>query len=195
MDGVAVASIEPLLARVGMHYLLLVRVATEDGIDGWGESRVWSRQNFVAATLTISPPRCRRASLHRSDAHNPLGPIWTAATAHLGTAAPDWSWAETRQAPTEKPGFHDASLFTRQIPMEGAVYVVPNTPGRGVEVDEAALRAGTPEHVEPPHLRRPDGSVTNWWRARANRRGHVTPRWAAPAARTSAMRSWTNPAS
>ncbi len=94
--------------------------------------------------------------------HNPLGPICTAATAHLGMAVPNWSWAETRQSPVEALGFHDPDLFPVQVPLEGAVYVVPDTPGLGVEVDEAALRATKPEPVEPPHLHRPDGSVTNW---------------------------------
>ena len=94
--------------------------------------------------------------------HNPLGPICTAATVHLGAAVPNWSWVETRQAPTEDLGFHDPRLFPVQVEMEGPVYVVPDRPGLGVEVDEDAIRAQTPQHVEPPHLRRPDGSVTNW---------------------------------
>ena len=95
--------------------------------------------------------------------HNPLGPVCTAATVHLSAAVPNFSWLETRQSPVEKLGFHDPHLFPKQVRMEGAVYVVPDTPGLGVEVDEEAVEAaGLPEHVEPPHLRRPDGSVTNW---------------------------------
>ncbi|MEM8664541.1 MAG: mandelate racemase/muconate lactonizing enzyme family protein, partial [Pseudomonadota bacterium] len=43
--------------------------------------------------------------------HNPLGPVCTAATVHLGAAVPNWSWVETRQAPTEDLGFHDPHLF------------------------------------------------------------------------------------
>lgn len=94
--------------------------------------------------------------------HNPLGPICTAATIHLGAAVPNWSWVETRQAPTESLGFHDPKLFPVQVELEGPVYIVPDAPGLGVEVDEVAIRASQADHVEPPHLTRPDGSVTNW---------------------------------
>lgn len=94
--------------------------------------------------------------------HNPLGPVCTAATTHLAAAVPNLAWVETRQSPVEALGFHDPDLFPQQVTMEGPVYLVPDTPGLGVEVDEAAIRKQEPKHVEPPHLRRPDGSVTNW---------------------------------
>ncbi|UWQ19921.1 mandelate racemase/muconate lactonizing enzyme family protein [Jannaschia sp. M317] len=95
--------------------------------------------------------------------HNPLGPVCTAATAHLCAAVPNFSWVETRQSPVESLGFHDPALFPVQVPMEGPDYVLTDTPGLGVEVDEDAIRAAPqPEHFEPPHLRHPDGSVTNW---------------------------------
>lgn len=94
--------------------------------------------------------------------HNPLGPICTAATVHLGAVVPNWSWVETRQAPTESLGFHDAALFPEQVEMRGPVYVVNERPGLGVTVDEDALRAATPLDWEAPHLVRADGSVTNW---------------------------------
>ena len=94
--------------------------------------------------------------------HNPLGPVCTAATVHMAAAVANFSWLETRQSPVESLGFHDPEQFPVQVKMEGPVYVVPDTPGLGVEVNEDAIRAGTPTHVEPPHLRRPDGSVTNW---------------------------------
>ncbi len=94
--------------------------------------------------------------------HNPLGPICTAATVHLGAAVPNFSWAETRQSPVESLGFHDPEIFPTQIELSGAVYKVPDTPGLGVEVNEAAIANQTVTHLEGPHLRRPDGSVTNW---------------------------------
>ncbi|SNS60774.1 mandelate racemase/muconate lactonizing enzyme family protein [Antarctobacter heliothermus] len=94
--------------------------------------------------------------------HNPLGPVCTAATIHMAAAVPNFSWAETRQGPTEDLGFHDPELFPVQIPLEGITYKVPDRPGLGVEVNEEKIRATTPQHVEPPHLWRPDGSVTNW---------------------------------
>ncbi|MEL6965502.1 MAG: enolase C-terminal domain-like protein, partial [Pseudomonadota bacterium] len=94
--------------------------------------------------------------------HNPLGPVCTAATVHLAAAIPNFSWAETRQSPVESLGFHDPKLFPLQVELEGSAYIVPDRPGLGVDVDEDAIRKQTPEHVEPPHLRRADGSVTNW---------------------------------
>lgn len=94
--------------------------------------------------------------------HNPLGPVCTAATVHLSAAVPNLSWQETRQSAVEDLGFHDPTLFPRQVEMRGPVYIVPDAPGLGVEIDEAAIRASRPEHVECPHLQRPDGSVTNW---------------------------------
>ena len=93
--------------------------------------------------------------------HNPLGPVCTAATVHMSAAVPNFSWLENRQSPVENLGFHDPALFPVQVQTDGPVYVVPDAPGLGVEVDEAAIRAQTPVHVEPKHLRRPDGSVTN----------------------------------
>lgn len=94
--------------------------------------------------------------------HNPLGPICTAATVHLAAAVPNLSWVETRQSPVENLGFHDPALFPTQIELAGPVYPVPETPGLGVVVDEEALRASKPDHIECPHLTRSDGSVTNW---------------------------------
>ena len=94
--------------------------------------------------------------------HNPLGPVCTATTVHMAAAVANFSWAETRQGPTEDLGFHDPDLFPVQVPLDGITYKVPDRPGLGVEVDEEKIRKSQPDHVEPPHLRRPDGSVTNW---------------------------------
>lgn len=94
--------------------------------------------------------------------HNPLGPVCTAATMHLGASVPNLSWVETRQAPTENLGFHDETIFTEQVKMDGPHYLVNDLPGLGIVVDETALRASKPLDYEPPHLSHPDGSVTNW---------------------------------
>lgn len=94
--------------------------------------------------------------------HNPLGPVCTAASVHMSAAVPNFSWLETRQSSVEKLGFHDEILFPKQVRLDGPVYIVPDAPGLGVEVNEEAIRASQPDHVECPHLRRPDGSVTNW---------------------------------
>lgn len=95
--------------------------------------------------------------------HNPLGPICTAASVHMAAAVANFSWLESRDTPVEQCGFNAPHLFPQQPPLVGAFYEVPDTPGLGVEVDEAALR-GTRATVGggAPRLRRPDGSVTNW---------------------------------
>lgn len=94
--------------------------------------------------------------------HNPLGPVCTAASVHLGAAVPNFSWLECRASPVEQLGFGDRDLFPRQVELEGGAYVVPEGPGLGVDVDEERLKASTFKYAEPPHLRRRDGSVTNW---------------------------------
>jgi galactonate dehydratase len=58
-------------------------------------------------------------------------------------------------------GGHD-DVFTLQPKLKGAVYPVPDTPGLGIEIDEAALTRDAFRFWEAPHLRRRDGSVTNW---------------------------------
>lgn len=95
--------------------------------------------------------------------HNPLGPVCTAASIHMAAAVANFSWIETRQSLVENDlGFHDPEIFPTQVQLDGPVYIVPDTPGLGVEVNEDQVRASEPEHVESPHFRRPDGSVTNW---------------------------------
>ncbi len=93
--------------------------------------------------------------------HNPLGPICSAATAHLAAAVPNFAWMEIRQSPTEQLGFYDERLFPVQPVQQGPRLLVPTVPGLGVEFDEKAA-----EHPEfQPRagrlLRRRDGSVTN----------------------------------
>ena len=96
--------------------------------------------------------------------HNPLGPICTAATVHLAAAVPNFSWLEMpRLAGRDDLGFDD----TRVLPGAAASwtapdYPVPDTPGLGVEVNEELLDAQSFKFWEAPHLRRRDGSVTNW---------------------------------
>ncbi len=94
--------------------------------------------------------------------HNPLGPICTAASVHLGAAVPNFAWLEARVSPTESSGSQDGELFPRQLQLEGDRFPVPDTPGLGVEVDEEAVAAQDFRFWEAPHLRRRDGSYTNW---------------------------------
>ena len=94
--------------------------------------------------------------------HNPLGPICTAATVHLAAAVTNFAWLEIRVSPTEKSGHYDDDLFPVQHKLEGAAIPVPDGPGLGVEVNEELVTAQTFKFAEPPHLRRRDGSHTNW---------------------------------
>lgn len=95
--------------------------------------------------------------------HNPLGPVCTAATVHFAAAVPNFAWAETRSSPAETHlGFDSSELFPVQPRLEGACYPVSDAPGLGVEVNEDAIRHQSFRFWEAPHLRRRDGSVTNW---------------------------------
>ena len=93
--------------------------------------------------------------------HNPLGPVSTAANIHLAAATPLFAWLEER-SPEQK--FHfDAELFPVQPKLDGVTHRVPDTPGLGVEFNEDAPAVKKAfEFWENPHLRRQDGSHTNW---------------------------------
>jgi galactonate dehydratase len=95
--------------------------------------------------------------------HNPLGPVCTAATLHFSAAVANFSWLETRASPGEKHlGFDDSEIFPTQPRLEGAVYPISDAPGLGVEVNEDLIKQQSFKFWEAPHLRRTDGSVTNW---------------------------------
>jgi galactonate dehydratase len=93
--------------------------------------------------------------------HHPLGPICSAASAHLCMAVPNLVALEWRRSPTEDLGFYDERLFPVQPRQEGPRLFVQDLPGLGVEVDESLLgeRAAP---ANPQQLHRADGSVQNW---------------------------------
>ncbi|MEX1018606.1 MAG: mandelate racemase/muconate lactonizing enzyme family protein, partial [Litorilinea sp.] len=95
--------------------------------------------------------------------HNPLGPICTAASIHLGAAAPNFSWMEVWNSPVNQGRNHyDENIFPVQHKLEGARFPVPTTPGLGVEVNEEYIKEQAFKFAEAPKLRRRDGSVQNW---------------------------------
>jgi galactonate dehydratase len=114
--------------------------------------------------LTESMKVAAMAEAHYIDLmpHNPLGPICTAATLHLSAAVPNFSWMEIRMSPTEDLQLYDAPLFPVQPQMSGNGVPVTDTPGLGIEVDEELAQRHAFRFWEAPHLRRLDGSVTNW---------------------------------
>ena len=93
--------------------------------------------------------------------HNPLGPVCTAASVHLAAAVPNFAWLESFPARDGSPGPAD-DLFPVRPVLEGTTFRVPEGPGLGVEVDEALAAKGEFRFAEFPHLRRRDGSHTNW---------------------------------
>lgn len=95
--------------------------------------------------------------------HNPLGPVCTAASVHLAAAVANFAWLECRTTPAEPEfGIDDDALFPVRVRLDGACYPVPSAPGLGVEVDESCLARDAFRYWEAPHLRRRDGSFTNW---------------------------------
>ncbi|KPZ57221.1 mandelate racemase/muconate lactonizing enzyme family protein [Pseudoalteromonas sp. P1-25] len=94
--------------------------------------------------------------------HNPLGPVCTAATNHFAAALPNLALMETHQGPFSEFGAHDPLLFPKQHVLTGNKFTIPEVPGLGVEVNEAAFRLATPVETEAPHLSKRDGSHTNW---------------------------------
>ncbi len=95
--------------------------------------------------------------------HNPLGPVCTAATVHLGAAVPNFAWMEVQNTRlSEEPGGrNDVRVFPEQVRLEGAWYPVPDGPGLGIEVNEEMLNEPF-KFYEMPHLHKLDGSHTNW---------------------------------
>lgn len=94
--------------------------------------------------------------------HNPLGPICTAATVHVAAAVPNFSWLEMRVTPGETGSRYDDEIFPTQLKLDGTSIPVPDAPGLGVEIDEELIKKQSFKFWEAPHLRRRDGSVTNW---------------------------------
>ena len=94
--------------------------------------------------------------------HNPLGPICTAATAHLASAIPNFAWLEVRETPTEDEQVSDRALFSGIPRQDGPFIRLLDAPGHGVAVDEGVLADRGSAWFEPPHLHRGDGSITNW---------------------------------
>ena len=95
--------------------------------------------------------------------HNPLGPICTAATAHLGMAVPNFSWMEVRISPTEDLRVSD-DLISGQVVTTSGRTEVSDRPGLGLEVNEDAIANSPmkPDSFLNARLHRRDGSVTNW---------------------------------
>lgn len=92
--------------------------------------------------------------------HNPLGPVNTAASLHLCLAS---ALVGVQELP-RLPGSVLKEVFSTQVAFENGYLTVPDAPGLGVEIDEAMAAQGRFEVQQDGvyHLRRDDGSFTNW---------------------------------
>ena len=90
--------------------------------------------------------------------HNPLGPVSTAACLQLNLSCPNFGVQEQPY----RPGTFLTDVFPVQPEWEEGHLLPPAPPGLGVEFDREAATGRPFRRVELPHLRRPDGSVTNW---------------------------------
>jgi galactonate dehydratase len=88
--------------------------------------------------------------------------VCTAAAVHLAAAVPNFAWLEYRASPTEELGFYDRDLFPVQPVQDGPRLLIPDAPGLGVEFDEGLASRDEYQPRGTRHLRRHDGSITNW---------------------------------
>ena len=90
--------------------------------------------------------------------HNAIGPVATSAFLHLCLSTPSCAIMEL----SVKPGLILADLVLNQPDWEAGYLLPPSAPGLGIELDIDALEKYPFSLGELQHLRRPDGSVTNW---------------------------------
>jgi galactonate dehydratase len=90
--------------------------------------------------------------------HNPLGPVSSAACLQLNLAVPNFGVQEQPRRP--------GTVLTDVVPVQPEWrdgYLLPPTlPGLGITFDREAAKNYPFQMRELPHLRRLDGSVTNW---------------------------------
>jgi len=90
--------------------------------------------------------------------HNPIGPVATSAFLHLCLSVPNCAVQELPR----RPGESMPDLVLNQPEWEDGYLLPPTAPGLGIEFNPDALGKYPFEMGELRHLRRPDGSVTNW---------------------------------
>ena len=90
--------------------------------------------------------------------HNPLGPVATAACVHFSLSVPNMAVQEQPRM----PGTMLTDVIKNQPIWQEGYILAPATPGLGIELDREAVAAHPFQMTELPHLRREDGSFTNW---------------------------------
>lgn len=90
--------------------------------------------------------------------HNPLGPVSSAACLQLNLACPNFG---VQEQPC-RPGTTLTDVIPVQPVWEDGYLIPPTRPGLGIEFDREAAKKHPFQMTELPHLRRRDGSFTNW---------------------------------
>jgi galactonate dehydratase len=90
--------------------------------------------------------------------HNPIGPVATSAFLHLCLSIPNFAVQELPR----RPGDSMPDVVLNQPVWEDGYLFPPQAPGLGIEFDREAIKHYPFAITELPHLRRTDGSVTNW---------------------------------
>ena len=94
--------------------------------------------------------------------HNPLGPICTAASIHLGAVVPNFTCLEYNRSRFRPQPEAERALFPNAPSLLGTSFPISQAPGLGIEIDEKQLGKDKFRYWNPPMLRRRDGSHTNW---------------------------------
>ncbi|MBC7317348.1 MAG: hypothetical protein H5T70_13075 [Chloroflexi bacterium] len=90
--------------------------------------------------------------------HNPLGPVATAACLQFNLATPNFAVQEQPR----QPGTSLTDVVPNQPRWEDGYLLPPEGPGLGIVFDCEAATKHPFRMTELPHLRRADGSFTNW---------------------------------
>lgn len=90
--------------------------------------------------------------------HNPLGPVSSAACLQLNLSCPNFGVQEQPR----KPGTTLADVVPVQPEWRDGSLLPSDRPGLGIEFDREVARKHPFQARELTHLRRLDGSVTNW---------------------------------
>ncbi|MEE2656929.1 MAG: galactonate dehydratase [Candidatus Latescibacterota bacterium] len=89
--------------------------------------------------------------------HYTGSPVSTAAMLHLNLSIPNCAVQE--YGPHSEP---IGRIIDHDLEAVDGHLLRPQAPGLGIDIDEEAARAAEVADGEPPHWRRPDGSVNDW---------------------------------
>jgi galactonate dehydratase len=92
--------------------------------------------------------------------HNPLSPICAAASIHFCAAIPNFSWLELPPYDGDMSDYE--RYFVNRPEVKNNAFIVPDTPGLGIDVNEDKIKNLTFKYWEAPRLFKSDGSYTNW---------------------------------